>query len=301
MVIWNPWHGCRKVSEGCRHCYMYYLDAKRGIDTSVIYRTASFDLPVRRGRDGRYKLPPGMKLYVGLSSDFFIEEADEWRAEIWRMMRQRSDILFKLLTKRASRIRQCLPEDWGEGYPNVEIGITVEDQRAADERMPILVSLPARHKAVTCAPFIGPVEIEKYLATGCIDYVACGGENYDGARPCRYEWVSSLSEQCRRQSVSFTFFETGTRFEKDGRRYHIPNKTLQSEQAHRSGLSHKGRPVGYLLFNPEPTLFDRPAWEPRFRARCATCGSRPICNGCSDCGACDKPHGNAEEARTADE
>jgi protein gp37 len=267
---------------------MYYLDKKRGIDTSVIYRTASFDLPVRRDRNGRYKLPPGMRLYVGLSTDFFLEEADAWRDEVWRMMRQRSDILFKLLTKRARRMAECLPDDWGEGYPNVELGVTVEDQRAADERMPILVSIPARHKAVTCAPLIGSVDIEQYLASGEIERVAVGGENYDGARPCHYEWVESLSEQCRRQQTTFVFFETGTVFVKAGRSYRIPSKQVQSEQAHRSGLSHTGRPVCYELVNPEPTLFEMAPWEPHFRKRCATCGSRPLCNGCSECGACDR-------------
>ena len=56
MIIWNPWHGCHKVSEGCQHCYMYFLDGKRGIDTSKVYRTENFDLPVHRRRDGRFKL-----------------------------------------------------------------------------------------------------------------------------------------------------------------------------------------------------------------------------------------------------
>ena len=48
MIIWNPWHGCNRVSEGCAHCYMYTLDARRGIDTSRVYRTRNFDLPLAR-------------------------------------------------------------------------------------------------------------------------------------------------------------------------------------------------------------------------------------------------------------
>ena len=54
--------------------------------------------------------------YVGLSTDFFVEEADEWRDEAWRIIRQRPDIVFRLLTKRAHRIKDCLPKDWGDGY-----------------------------------------------------------------------------------------------------------------------------------------------------------------------------------------
>ena len=80
MIIWNPWHGCHKVSEGCEHCYMYFLDSKRGLDTSNVFRTENFTMPIQRRRDGQFKLVSGMTLYVGLSTDFFVEEADQWRA-----------------------------------------------------------------------------------------------------------------------------------------------------------------------------------------------------------------------------
>jgi protein gp37 len=297
MIIWNPWHGCHKISEGCQHCYMYFLDGKRNIDTSVVFRTEQFRLPIQRRRDGRYKLPGGMQLYVGLSTDFFVEEADPWRAEAWRMMRERSDIGFRLLTKRATRIAECLPPDWGEGYENVLLSVTTENQQRADERLSLLLDLPARHKGFMCAPLIGAIEVDRYLATGQFEEVLCGGENYDGARPCHYEWVASLSEQCRRHDVTFAFVETGTIFVKGGRTYRIPNKREQSAQAFKSGLSYRSkRPLQFRLVDPEPGLFaaeglDRPSEvassRPHFREQCATCGSRMICNGCSDCGACE--------------
>ena len=56
MAVWNPWHGCRKISPGCLNCYVYRRDAEFGKDASVIAKTASFDLPVRRNRKGEYKL-----------------------------------------------------------------------------------------------------------------------------------------------------------------------------------------------------------------------------------------------------
>ena len=83
MIIWNPWHGCHKVSEGCQHCYMYFLDRMRGIDTSKVSRNAHFDMPLKRDRNGQFKIAPGMELLVGLSTDFFVEEADAWRDEAW--------------------------------------------------------------------------------------------------------------------------------------------------------------------------------------------------------------------------
>ena len=295
MIIWNPWHGCHKVSEGCQHCYMYFLDGKRGIDTSKVYRTENFNLPVQRRRDGRFKLPSGMQLYVGLSTDFFVEEADEWRDEAWRIIRQRPDIVFRLLTKRANRIKDCLPKDWDDGYENVLLQVTTENQLRADERLPILLDIPAKHKGFMAAPFIGEVDVEQYLATGQIEEVLCGGENYDGARPCHYEWVKKLSDQCRKHDVTFDFIETGTVFVKEGKTYRIPDKRTQSLQAYKSGLSYKGKDINFKLTNPEPGFFDpsplRGGWEgsytPFFREHCETCGSRMTCNGCSNCGNCD--------------
>ena len=289
MIIWNPWHGCHKISEGCAHCYMYFLDGKRGIDTSKVTRNKNFDMPLARNRDGSFKLPAGMELLVGLSTDFFVEEADPWRDEAWSIMRRRPDVVFRLLTKRAHRIRECLPADWGEGYENVMLQVTTENQARADERLSILLDLPARHRGFMAAPMIGPVDAERYLATGLVEQVLCGGENYDGARPCHYEWVKTLFDQCRRHDVQFNFIETGTVFVKDGKSYRIPDKRVQSRQAALSGLSVPGRPVHYKLRHPGGSLFNEPVVRTtgRFRDACASCGSRMTCNGCSDCGACD--------------
>ena len=290
MIIWNPWHGCHKVSEGCRHCYMSFLDGKRGIDTSRVFRTENFALPILRKRDGCFKIQSGTTLYVGLSTDFFVEEADAWRDEAWRIIKQRPDVFFRLLTKRPQRFAEWLPKDWETGYENVMLNVTTENQRRADERLPILLDTPAKHRGFMAAPFIGPIEAESYLATGLIEEVLCGGENYDGARPCHYEWVKRLSDQCRQHDVTFNFIETGTVFVKDGKTYRIPNKRLQSQQAYYSGWSYQGRKIKPLLRLPEGTLFGAEVMipEPYFREQCNTCGNRMTCNGCSNCGACDK-------------
>lgn len=289
MIIWNPWHGCRKVSEGCEHCYMYFLDSKRGLDTSQVFRTENFNLPVRRRRDGEFRLPSGMTLYVGLSTDFFIEEADLWRDDAWQIIRQRPDIFFRLLTKRPERFADCLPEDWGDGYDNVMLNVTTENQTRADERLPILIDTPAKHRGFMAAPYIGCIDAEKYLRTGLIEEVLCGGENYDGARPCHYEWVKQLSDQCRKFDVTFDFIETGSVFVKGDRIYRIPSKRIQSQQAFFSGLSYQGRKHHRRLRIPEDTLFGTEIItpEPFFREYCATCGSRMTCNGCSNCKACE--------------
>lgn len=288
MIIWNPWHGCHKVSEGCRHCYMYFLDRLRGIDTSNVTRNAHFDMPLKKGRDGRFKIAPGMELLVGLSTDFFVEEADEWRDKAWEIMRRRPDVIFRILTKRAARICEHLPGDWGDGYENVMLQVTTENQARADERLSILQDIPAKHKGFMAAPLIGPVDAERYLATGRFEQVLCGGENYDGARPCHYEWVKSLSDQCRRYDVTFDFIETGTVFVKHGKTYRIQDKRMQSRQAYLSGLSFQGRMPQYKLRPAEGSLFDEPVVRcaGEFCDTCQTCGTRLTCNGCSNCGAC---------------
>ena len=111
--IWNPWHGCVKCSEGCQNCYMYFLDRMRDQNGAEIYKTKSgFSYPLQKDRTGHYKIQSGEQIRVCMTSDFFLEEADPWRAEAWDIMRQRSDVVFFLLTKRPQRVRECLPPDW---------------------------------------------------------------------------------------------------------------------------------------------------------------------------------------------
>ncbi len=112
MDGWNPWHGCHRISPGCLHCYVYRRDAEFGKDSSVVEKTASFDLPVQRKRDGTYRLQGPGTVYTCLSSDFFVEEADVWREEAWAMIRERADLRFVIITKRIHRFTVGLPDNW---------------------------------------------------------------------------------------------------------------------------------------------------------------------------------------------
>lgn len=285
--IWNPWHGCVKCSEGCQNCYMFFLDRVRERNGTDIYRTkAAFDYPLHKDRRGRYKIQTGELIRVCMSSDFFLEEADRWRNEAWDIIRQRSDVKFFLLTKRPERVKDCLPNDWGNGWDHVFFNVTCENQHRADERIPILLDLPFKHKGIMCAPFIGAVSIEKYLSSGQIEQVICGGENYDGARPCNFDWVTSLRKECVAANVTFCFIETGTCFIKDGRRFYIPKKLVQSEMAFKSGANYEGKKMAFLLRNAHGIIPKEDLYVPHYRSNCAHCGAKLICNGCSDCGRC---------------
>ena len=287
--IWNPWHGCRKCSEGCENCYMYYLDGiHNNGDSSVVRLTSSLTYPLSRLRDGKYRIKSGEKLRVCLTSDFFIEEADAWRDQAWEIMRMRPDVEFSLLTKRPERVKECLPHGWDGSEENITLSVTAENQRRADERLPTLLSLPFSHKGVMTAPLIGEISLEKYFADGQIEQVICGGENYAGSRVCSFDWAKKLYEECKRNNVSFAFIETGTKFLKDGKLYTIKSKRTQSEMAYLSGLQFTADRKRYVFRDtlgipiPEERLY-----EPRFKPHCGRCGSRMICNGCSFCTKCE--------------
>jgi hypothetical protein len=266
---------------------MYFLDRMRDRNGEDIYRTkAGFDYPLQKFRDGRYKIQSGELIRVCMSSDFFLEEADTWRDKVWEIMRKRSDVKFFLLTKRPQRVKECLPSDWGNGWENIFFNVTCENQRRADERIPILLQLPFKHKGIMCAPFIGPVSIANYLHFGQIKQVICGGENYDGARSCNFDWVKALQAECIAADTTVCFIETGTNFIKDGKKYYLPKKLVQSEMACKSGMNYVGRPIKFMLENEYGPIPEENLYVPHYRANCERCGSRLICNGCSDCGKC---------------
>lgn len=234
MDAWNPWHGCHKYSEGCKNCYVYRRDESIGKDASVIQKTGSFQLPLKRRRGGDYKLLPGRTIYTCMTSDFFIEEADQWRMEAWKMIKERHDVSFIIITKRIVRFADCIPPDWGQGYPNVTIGCTVENQKQCNIRLPIFNKMPIRKKFIICEPLLGNIELINYLNSS-IQYVTVGGESGDLARSCDYSWILNIRKQCIAKHVPFHFKQTGANFIKDGKRYKIP-RVKQESQARRANI-----------------------------------------------------------------
>ncbi len=234
---WNPWHGCRKLSEGCRHCYVYRMDARGERDPSEVRRNSStFALPIAKNRRGEYKYPSGTRFLTCFTSDFFLEDADCWRGEAWEMIRARSDCSFFIITKRIDRFMHCIPDDWGEGYDNVTIAVTAENQQMADYRLPIYLKLPIKRKAIVCEPLLGPIDLTRHL-TPAITSVSVGGESGQDARICHYDWVLEIRDQCVRANISFDYHQTGVKLIKGGKLYRIP-KEHQHEQAFRAGIDY---------------------------------------------------------------
>ena len=218
------------------HCYIHKGDAKRGINTNDIVKTKDFCKPVEKLKNGSYKLKSEI-VYTCFSTDFLIQEADGWREECWKMIRQRADCTFLFLTKRIERFMECIPEDWDDGYQNVVVCCTIENQENADRKLPVFQTLPIKHKCITAQPLIGPIDMEKYLDH--IELVVVGGESDRDARVLDYDWVLNIREQCIRKHVSFEFRQCGTHFIKDGKQYRLQTKDLCS-QARKANINYHG-------------------------------------------------------------
>lgn len=206
----NFWQGCKKVSSGCLNCYMFRDKKRYGQDPATVIRSqpATFNKPLS------WKDPA--KVFVCSWSDFFIEDADQWRDDAWEIMRKTPHLTYLLLTKRPENMADRLPAGWP--LPNVWLGVTAENQEMADKRIPILLSIPAVKKFVSIEPMVGPVNFElipdvifdagipvewQRLEKPGIDWVICGGESGPGARRMRHVWALDLKEQCKRNGVPF--------------------------------------------------------------------------------------------------
>lgn len=211
------------------------MDSRYEKDASEIKKNlSSFDLPITKNRQGVYKYPSGTTFYTCFTSDFFLEDADNWREDVWGIIKERNDCRFFIITKRIDRFRRCVPEDWGEGYDNVCIAVTTENQKQADYRLPIYLNLPIKTKVIICEPLLENIDLSKYL-TPEISNVSVGGESGTEARICDYQWVLDIREQCKIANISFSFHQTGAKLLKNGKIYNIP-KAKQGEQAKKAKI-----------------------------------------------------------------
>ena len=208
----NFWTGCEKVSEGCKGCYLFRGKERFKQDASLIERTANptFYEPLRWSESKR--------IFANSWSDFFIEEGDVWRKDAWDVIKSTPHHNWLILTKRPERILECLPEDWGEGWNNVWLGVSVENQKRADERIPILLNIPAKIKFLSCEPLLENIDISKYLHG--IHWNIIGGESgYNSGkyayRPCKIEWIQNLIEQSRKAGVAVFIKQLGTHLKKE--------------------------------------------------------------------------------------
>ena len=217
-MAWEPWTGCYKASDGCTYCYYYGAYSKR-YGQNIIVKTGDFYKPLEtvympRKKINKYKMEGGKVCYTCFTTDFFLPEADEWRTEAWNIIKQRPDLTFLFLTKRIDRFHVSLPDDWGEGYDNVRIGCTVENQETADFRLPLYLSYPIKQRWIVCSPLLCKIDLLPYLHG--VESVRVAGESGREARECDYDWILDIRNQCEEAGKSFDFGGTGSHFRKDG-------------------------------------------------------------------------------------
>lgn len=210
---WEPWTGCYPQSIGCTYCYFYGKYSKRYGQNQIV-KTPDFNKPVALQKNNQPKIASGKIVATCFGTDFFLPEADPWRKDAWKMIRQRPDLDFLILTKRIDRFEVSLPADWGEGYANVNLGVSVENQALADLRLPQFLSFPIKRRFVSCTPLLGPIDLTAYIDQ--IDHVSVGGETGKEARECNLDWILALRQQCLDHEKTFWFKNTGSRFRCDG-------------------------------------------------------------------------------------
>lgn len=211
----NPWVGCEKVSAGCKNCYMYEEQARRGIDPRVVrlVSKATFLKPYLWA-----KKDPGL-VFTCSYSDFFIEDADLWRAGAWQVIQDTPELTYQILTKRPENILDRLPDDWGDGYPNVWLGVSVENQEAAESRIDTLLRTPAALRFLSVEPLLGPLDLTPWLMKSPgIDWVIVGGESGKNFRALYLDWARQVRDDCTAAGVAFHFKQVGGRHHDDGGR-----------------------------------------------------------------------------------
>lgn len=198
----NFWRGCDKVSPGCAHCYMYTEQQRYGRDPAVVVRTKPniWRQPdawqAEAAAAGRIDL-----VFTCSWSDFFHQDADAWRAEAWAIIKRTPNLHWQILTKRIDDVPARLPADWGEGYPNVWLGVSIEND-AFTWRADRLRSIPARVRFLSLEPLLAPVPS---LTLDGIHWVIVGGESGPGYRPMDQQWALDVEAQCARHGVEFFF------------------------------------------------------------------------------------------------
>lgn len=216
---WNIAVGCTKVDEDCKYCYMYRgsLNNKRYDPKQVRKTKTVFNLPLTINEPSKF--------FVSSLTDVFHPECDSFRNEMWDIIRKCPHHTFQILTKRPERIKDHLPEDWGNGWDNVWLGTSVGSPKgfgrigmlARDEIKAKVkfISIEPLHGAITLTWNEGSEFKPRMSALDEIDWVIVGGESGNDTgkyryRPCEFEWIEKIVQDCQSANVPVFVKQMGT-------------------------------------------------------------------------------------------
>jgi protein gp37 len=206
----NPWIGSQRVSLGCDHCYAETLNNRYCWNGAgwgphgprKLTSKATWKAP-RRWHRKALKAGERRRVFCASLADVFDNKAPEGaRDRLFKIVRDTSMLDWLLLTKRPENIRQMLPDDWRDGYANVWLGVTAENQDMYNRRWRILSKIPAMVRFISCEPALGPIHIMGH-GSGHPDWIICGGESGSQARRMKRLWVRHLRDQCKELGVAF--------------------------------------------------------------------------------------------------
>lgn len=227
----NFWWGCHKVSQECRFCYIASIMKRGGYEPfQGPMRTKSWSNPLRwdraAEREGRRA-----RVFTCSMSDFFHPGADQWRAEAWEIIRECRNLDWLILSKRPERIFAQLPPDWGDGYPNVWLGVTAGCSSSLS-RVDTLVSIPAAVRFVSAEPLLERIDLRPYLSK--LDWVITGCERARKGerRLMNLDWVREIDRHCRDFGVNHFF-----------KQYYIDDAGVPCEDGRLDGIIRQSWPA----------------------------------------------------------
>lgn len=225
----NFWTGCKKVSDGCKYCYMYRDKERYGKDPAEVVEVSIKTINkilkdldrqwaermILAAKTGTPAKP--ILIFTCSWSDFFIEEADAWRGKAWDIIRARPHFIWQILTKRPENILSRLPEDWGQGWGNVWLGVSIENNRSL-HRLVTMSQVPAQTRFISFEPLLYALYFEaeeKSILKTLFHWAIIGGEsgNDNGAyryRPCEVPWIEKLIEDLQQVNVAPFVKQLGT-------------------------------------------------------------------------------------------
>ena len=205
----NPWTGCQAVSPACDHCYAEALEKRFGHTdrwgphgTRVRTSTTYWKQPIKWNKQAEaYGIR--RRVFCASLADVFDHKApQEWRTDLWRLINDTPHLDWLLLTKRPQNVCRMVPSSWGDGWPNVWLGATVENAEEMIRRAHALASVPAAVVFWSVEPMLSAITLPN---TDLPDWIICGGESGPHKRPFDLTAARSLRDQCAANGIAFFF------------------------------------------------------------------------------------------------